>query len=304
MANIVLFVFGILNLLVFVGLVVGLANPSLSIFNRISFLNEKSSLAKRLYFVCIYLVISTIICCVCVPFIDEEIKSPDNIIAETIPTITEDDKKEDSLLLVRCKALFEEFLSFKDEKEFEEYGFGTGGKYHKWLIDVRNFSDEDNKRLMIYGIVPGELEQLGMDYTNPSISEDGIKSRTELEHRLTRIFDLQIRNDADFSIEAEQAYNNDCKTIIGKWKLQSKDSGRLSTLEIFSLSNNYYYIESYTDGSNALKGKLIKKGKYYYQVPSISGDYFFVTDRKLCLGDDGGIYEDGTKGYYSITTLE
>lgn len=306
MTNIVLFIFGVINLIAFAVLVAGLVNPNLSLFNKLTFLRTKANLSKRLYLLVIYFIFSIIICCLCVPFIDDTKTLPNQ--PDSVKNVSDEEIKKDSILLDRCKTLFNELMSFKDEKEFAEKGFGTGGKYHKWLNEeIKDFSDEEKRRLLtVYGIVPGDIEQLALDYAIPPKTADGMKSMSELEKRLKRVFDLQVRNDVDFSDEAEQAYSHDDKTTTGKWHLSSKESGFPSyILEVFSFNENYYYAELNDNDEEASYGKLIKRGNNYYKVPlNLSGEYFLIVGKKLSLGDDSGIYEDGTKEYYAITCLE
>ena len=72
---------------------------------------------------------------------------------------------KDDAVLMRLKTLYDKLLSFKDDGKFHRYGFGEGGDYHGWFMASNNFSEEDDHHLMrTYGIVSGDLRQLGQEY--------------------------------------------------------------------------------------------------------------------------------------------
>lgn len=63
----------------------------------------------------------------------------------------------------------ERLLKFKDEKGFRELGFGKGGKYNKWLTDVKALRDSQPKGFshpipLSLRAAPGELMMLGLEY--------------------------------------------------------------------------------------------------------------------------------------------
>jgi hypothetical protein len=69
--------------------------------------------------------------------------------------------------------LLEELLGFKDSPDFRLYGFGVGGKYNRWLRDVKDLYQAQPKGVHPIPILvrasPGDLMTLGMEY----VSSDG-----------------------------------------------------------------------------------------------------------------------------------
>ncbi|MBQ9093277.1 MAG: hypothetical protein IJY03_04690 [Prevotella sp.] len=217
-------------------------------------------------------------------------------------------READSLLLEKCKKLYTKLDSIKDTKDFPTYGFSVDGPYSWWLNEIHAFSESENKSLFsAYGITQSDIEQVALDYVNSNtiLSVEEIKAADERRNRVERILYFGIRLDSDFSSEIASAINNSSKTILGRWKLTAHQAKTLSyILEVFSVNDNYYFTQSYTNGNEPTSGKLIRRGHAFYEVPSVSGDYFVILDDILFLADDGGEYEDGTKGLYSITPLK
>ena len=106
------------------------------------------------------------------------------------------DVQGDSLLLMRCKALYEELMELKGRYTFKHFGFSEESPHKDWLKKVQKFTPEESQRLMrAYGIVPGDIEMLGMEYVESRCEEtDFTKSkRKELEE----LFVNPVRRDAE-----------------------------------------------------------------------------------------------------------
>jgi len=106
------------------------------------------------------------------------------------------DVQGDSLLLMRCKALYDELMEIKESNTFKQYGFSEASHHKDWLKKVQKFTPEEGQRLMrAYGIVPGDIEMLGMEYVESRCEEtDFTKSkRKELEE----LFANPVRRDAE-----------------------------------------------------------------------------------------------------------
>lgn len=106
------------------------------------------------------------------------------------------DVQGDSLLLMRCKALYDELMELKGRYTFKHYGFSEASPHKDWLKKVQKFTPEESQRLMrAYGIVPGDIEMLGMEYVESRCEEtDFTKSkRKELEE----LFVNPVRRDAE-----------------------------------------------------------------------------------------------------------
>ncbi len=86
----------------------------------------------------------------------------ENSIKELSP---EEKSKETEKLKTEFKKLYKELLKFKKEKDFHELGFGIGSPYKKWFDDVDLLSNDPNcKFLLKFGVLPGELHTLGIEY--------------------------------------------------------------------------------------------------------------------------------------------
>ncbi len=106
------------------------------------------------------------------------------------------DVQGDSLLLMRCKALYDELMEMKESNTFKQYGLSEASPHKDWLKKVKDFTPEEGQRLMrAYGIVPGDIEMLGMEYVTSRCKEtDFTKSkRKELEN----LFANPVRIDAE-----------------------------------------------------------------------------------------------------------
>jgi len=113
-------------------------------------------------------------------------------VTEVIPV----DIEGDSLLLMRCKELYDELKQIKGQKDFKQFGFGEGGPYKDWIKKVNLFSKEESIRLMrAYGIVAGDLEMLGLEYA-ASKGEETDFSRTKTKE-LEELFTNPVRRDAE-----------------------------------------------------------------------------------------------------------
>lgn len=101
---------------------------------------------------------------------DVKIK-PNNTVA-TIQPLENDSKAEDELAFEKFKIEFEQLynslLTFKNTNEFRQKGFGTGSKYHYWLVKVNELKTAKGSNLLLpnCGIVVGELEMLGLEYVS------------------------------------------------------------------------------------------------------------------------------------------
>ena len=106
------------------------------------------------------------------------------------------DIQGDSLLLIRCKTLYDELMEMKGRYTFKHYGFSEDGPHKEWLKKVKKFTPEESQRLMrAYGIVPGDIEMLGLEYAESRCEEtDFTKSKTE---ELDALFANPIRRDAE-----------------------------------------------------------------------------------------------------------
>jgi len=110
---------------------------------------------------------------------------------ETVKSETADNNEKFEQIFGEFKLLYSELLEFKDEKDFQEFGFGVGGvdyiykdrPYYHWLQSVEKLKNNpDSSLLMEKGILISELEQLGLAYASSKGKE------TEVTKRLNKNF--------------------------------------------------------------------------------------------------------------------
>lgn len=95
-----------------------------------------------------------------------------NDVADISEDAVDADYEKLKIILKEFQALYTELLGFKDESDFEKYGFGIGGPYNDWLKRVEKFDkDPDSKLLLKRGIFVGDLEQLGFEYISSNGAE-------------------------------------------------------------------------------------------------------------------------------------
>jgi len=124
---------------------------------------------------------------------EKKIKETENVKTEAV-----DNKEKVEQIFGEFKLLYNELLEFKDEKDFQEFGFGVGGvdyiygdkPYNDWLQSVEKLKNNPDSQLLLQkGISSGELEQLGLAYASSKGKE------TEVTKSINKIFsDAIIQN--------------------------------------------------------------------------------------------------------------
>lgn len=106
------------------------------------------------------------------------------------------DVQGDSLLLMRCKALYDELMEMKGRYTFKHYGFSEESPHKDWMKKVKNFTPEESQRLMrAYGIVPDDIEMLGLEYALSKCEETDFSKSKKKE--LDQLFANPVRIDQD-----------------------------------------------------------------------------------------------------------
>jgi hypothetical protein len=69
-------------------------------------------------------------------------------------------------LLLQIHPLYEELMAFKNKQDFKKLGFGKGSPYYNWFKEIEALESDDKVKYLLkqYGIVVGDLKQLGMEY--------------------------------------------------------------------------------------------------------------------------------------------
>ncbi|MBA2113454.1 SHD1 domain-containing protein [Bremerella alba] len=131
--------------------------------------------------------------------------------------------------------LLEELLEFKDKPKFREFGFGTGGPYHKWLKSVEDLRDTtptgQHPIPFIVRTAPGDLLMLGMkylrnsetDYTRQMLGE--LKETISYSHYLSAkeqskanaiVFRTWRDSSGKFSVEAKLVEKSTTHVVLRK----------------------------------------------------------------------------------------
>ena len=87
-------------------------------------------------------------------------------------------------------------MEIKESNTFKQYGFSEVSPHKDWLKKVKDFTPEEGQRLMrAYGMVPGDIEMLGMEYVESKCEEtDFTKSKRK---ELDELFANPVRRDAE-----------------------------------------------------------------------------------------------------------
>jgi hypothetical protein len=88
----------------------------------------------------------------------------------------------------KTKKLYIELMEFKGNKEFHNVGFGQCCKYYKWLQKVKAISNNDARKLLKYGFVPGDIEMLAREYKRSKGKETNYSK--DMNRRLRTVFNL------------------------------------------------------------------------------------------------------------------
>jgi hypothetical protein len=100
----------------------------------------------------------------------EELKRLENERLEQAKTEQEANRLKE--IKDKIQKLLNDLLSFKDKTDFHKYGFGIEYKYNKWLKEVETLKNTPEEKLLLQrGVVPGDLEMLGLEYLNSKGSE-------------------------------------------------------------------------------------------------------------------------------------
>ena len=93
------------------------------------------------------------------------------------------------LVLSEFNALYQELLTFKDTQDFKTYGFSVEGSNSNWLYEVEKLKrNPDSKLFLKKGIVPEDLEKLGLAY---ALSEG---QETETTRMFNELFEKAIHS--------------------------------------------------------------------------------------------------------------
>lgn len=117
---------------------------------------------------------------------------------EPIKLEKKDDTEKIEKVFERFKELYNELLEIKEKADFKKFGFGAGGPYNKWLLDVQEFKNNPDSGLLLRkGVLIGELEQLGLAYASSKGEE------TEVTKNFNKIFSKVISSELTEKVETE-----------------------------------------------------------------------------------------------------
>ena len=217
---------------------------------------------------------------------------------QTVQTKTIDNSEKTEKLFQEFKTLYNELLVFKDNPDFIKFGFGAGGPYNKWLLSVKRLKvNPDSKLLLKKGIVPGELEQLGLEYVNSKGEE------TETTIFFNKAFKNAISPKPVAKIKNVSGNSNyeKIKTeykLFGKWliTLSAGNEKYSYPYEIYMKNDKYIGVIPEDKFDTEI---LEKKGNKYFVIGNESGEYYQIDSRmNMSLFDQDG--ELTSMGYKAI----
>ena len=101
-------------------------------------------------------------------------------------------------ILSKTKKLYLELMAFKVAPNFHSVGSmdfeihdGSSRKYYKyanWLKEIRSINNDDARKLLKYGFVPGDIEMLAREYRRSKGNETNYSKG--MNKRLRAVFDL------------------------------------------------------------------------------------------------------------------
>ncbi|TXD50706.1 MULTISPECIES: hypothetical protein [unclassified Polaribacter] len=127
---------------------------------------------------------------------NEKKEGTENKVIEVIEKV--DNTEKVSKLFTEFNSLYDELLSFKGKSDFKKFGFSKGGKYNKWLSNVKELKNNPEAKLLLQkGVLVGYLEQLGLSYVASKGKE------TEVTKSFNKIFSEAISSNPIAKIETE-----------------------------------------------------------------------------------------------------
>jgi len=215
---------------------------------------------------------------------------------ETIKVEEKDDNEKIEKVFRRFQDLYSELLEIKGKPDFKNFGFGAGGPYNKWLLEVQEFKNNpDSDLLLKKGVLIGELEQLGLAYASSKGQE------TEVTIFFNKIFSNVISPELTEKVETESGNVNYEKIkseymLFGKWRITNSIVKLNYPYEIFNKGTEYIGVISEGEYKTEI---LEKKGDKYFIKENKSGEYYLIdTKMKMSLFDKDGELE--SMGYKAV----
>lgn len=137
--------------------------------------------------------------------------------------------------------LYAEFQTFKHEEEFRRVGYGRCCKYYQWMKKVDALRGNDpGDFLRSFGILPGELISLGMEYYQGRGNQDVAKMwEASVEAVLNP-------SPAEAPIDAK---NDEPDRVIGRWVVRFTRT-LSENVTIATVDGTLQYTGEFNDGSS------------------------------------------------------
>ena len=137
--------------------------------------------------------------------------------------------------------LYVEFHTFKNEEEFRRVGYGRCCKYYQWMKKVDALRGNDpGEFLRSFGILPGELISLGIEYYKGRGNQDAAKM---WEASVEAVLNPKP---AEAPIDAE---NDELDRVIGRWVVHFTRT-LWENVTITTVDGTPQYIGEFNDGSS------------------------------------------------------
>ena len=139
------------------------------------------------------------------------------------------------------RKLYAEFQTFKNEDKFRRVGYGRCCKYYQWMKEVEGLRGNDaGEFLRSFGILPGELISLGMEYYQGRGNQGAAKM---WEASVAAILNPKS---AERSIDAE---NDEPDRVIGRWEVHINRT-LWESVTIQTVGGKPLYAGEFKDGSS------------------------------------------------------
>ena len=137
--------------------------------------------------------------------------------------------------------LYAEFQTFKNEEEFRRVGYGRCCKYYQWMKRVDALRGNDpGEFLRSFGILPGELISLGMEYYQGRGNQDAAKM---WEASVEAVLNPKP---AEAPIEVK---NDEPDRVIGRWVVRFTRI-HWENVTIATVGGTPQYTGEFNDGSS------------------------------------------------------
>lgn len=205
----------------------------------------------------------------------EQSYKTDSTLVTQRDTIQEYSKEDIEKYKREVKQSYENLLSFKDDKEFHEKGFGKGGKYHEWFEKIQEQVKSPMSKIVIReGLVVGEIQSMGMEYMQSKGKETTAVKLFKKD--LDKLF-YPKPTEKQIQLNEDDAKDIEFGELFGEWKIVSSTINMSYNYKIYKKNGKFSGIK---DDDYAAPEILIKKGYKYIVKGNRFGEYYEINESK------------------------